>query len=713
MTQKTSPIELQVEGMTCTNCALTVRKYLENQKMEDVSVNFATGEVRFMNIPKADLTQLGKGIEMLGYKVVKDGAAPQEKKSRFALDTLEGKFWFCALFTLPLLLHMVLPFPWLHLPLVQILLSAPVYFLGLPFFGKSAFQSVRNGLPNMDVLIFTGAFSSLVYSLIGTIQFWGTPEVHQFLFFETGATIITLVLLGNLIEMKSVKKTTSSIHELTALLPSKATRIGKDAATGFETSDEVEVKLLQEGDIIFVRSGEKIPVDGIITVGKGSIDESMLTGESLPVFKIKNQEVYSGTILTDGAFRFKATAVGKASTLSHIIKMVKNAQASKPSIQKIGDRVSAVFVQVVIAISLITFLLSFFVLDISGADSLMRAVAVLVISCPCAMGLATPTAVMVGLGKAAKNGLLIKGGATVEELAKTQVAIFDKTGTLTTGAFEIGELKIYNGIEPEIKNIIYCMEEFSAHPIAQSVLKHTEWRNNTVVLYDMKEEKGLGLFANDAHGNSFALGSEQILTAAPPDETFDLYLTKDEVLVAAIRINDEVKPGADKAITYLKQQGIKTLLLSGDKESKCRQVAAQLGVDEVYARQSPKQKLDLIESLRKKYVVSMIGDGINDAPALSKANTGISLSGATDIARQSAQVILLGKNLDEVTKAHRIAKLTYTTIKQNLFWALAYNVVAIPLAALGFLSPMLGALSMAFSDVVVIGNSLRLGTKKI
>lgn len=704
---------MQVEGMTCTNCSLTVRKYLENQKMEDVSVNFATGEVRFTNTPSTDIGKLSNGIEMLGYKVVKEGSIPSHEKSRFALDTLEGKFWFCAVFTLPLLLHMVLPFEWLHLPMVQILLSVPVYAIGLPFFGKSAFQSVRNGLPNMDVLIFTGAFSSLVYSLIGTIEYWGTHEVHQYLFFETGATLITLVLLGNLIELKSVKRTTGSIHELTALLPSKATRIGKDAATGFETSDEIEINLIAEGDILFVRSGEKIPVDGFITAGKGSVDESMLTGESMPVFKTKNQQVFSGTILTDGAIRFKATAVGKNSTLSHIIEMVKNAQASKPSIQKIGDRVSAVFVQAVVIIALLTFIISCFVLDIKPADALMRSIAVLVISCPCAMGLATPTAVMVGLGKAAKNGLLIKGGATVEELAKTRVAIFDKTGTLTTGAFDIGELKIYNGTEPEIKNIIYRLEEFSAHPIAQSILKHTEWKNNSLTLYDVKEEKGLGLFANDVHGNSYAFGSMQLLITPPADETFDLYLTKNEVLVAALRVNDEIKPGADKAIAYLKQQGIKTILLSGDNERKCKQVAQQTGIDEVYSQQTPAQKLAFIEKQRSETIVAMIGDGINDAPALSKANIGISLAGATDIARQSAQVILLGKNLEEVVKAHRVAVLTYTTIKQNLFWALGYNVVAIPLAAAGFLSPILGALSMAFSDVVVIGNSLRLGTKKI
>ncbi|MBX7206631.1 MAG: cation-translocating P-type ATPase [Bacteroidia bacterium] len=713
MSHKSSHIEMQVDGMTCTNCSLTVRKYLENQKMDDVSVNFATGEVRFTNTPSADINTLSNGIEMLGYKVVKEGSIPSNEKSRFALDTLEGKFWFCALFTIPLLLHMILPFEWLHLPMVQILLSAPVYAIGLLFFGKSAFQSVRNRLPNMDVLIFTGAFSSLVYSLTGTMQFWGTHEVHQYLFFETGATIITLVLLGNLIELKSVKKTTGSIHELTALLPSKATRISKDPATGFETSDEIEIKLIAEGDILFVRSGEKIPVDGIVTVGKGSVDESMLTGESMPVFKTKNQPVVSGTILTDGAIRFKATAVGKNSTLSHIIEMVKNAQASKPSIQKIGDRVSAVFVQVVVIISLLTFFISCFALDVKPADALMRAIAVLVISCPCAMGLATPTAVMVGLGKAAKNGLLIKGGATVEELAKTQVAIFDKTGTLTTGSFEIGELKIYSGTEAEIKNIIYRLEEFSAHPIAQSIIKHTEWKNNALTLYDVKEEKGLGLFAADSHGNSYAFGSIQILMAPPADETFDLYLTKNEIPVAALRVNDEIKPGAGKAVAYLNQQGIKTILLSGDNERKCLQVAGQTGIDEVYSQQTPAQKLAFIERQRNENIVAMIGDGINDAPALSKANIGVSLAGATDIARQSAQVILLGKNLEEVIKAHRVAVLTYTTIKQNLFWALGYNVVAIPLAAAGFLSPMLGALSMAFSDVVVIGNSLRLGTKKI
>lgn len=706
-------IELEVQGMTCTNCALSVRKYLEKQDFSNVSVDFASGEVRFDTIHPIEISSVKKGIEQLGYQVVNVGGDQTPSSASHILFTLKGKLIFCSIFTFPLLLHMVVSWPLLHHPLFQLIISAPVYAIGLYFFGRSAIQSVRNGLPNMDVLIATGALAALVYSVWGVSMHWGTHDVHRYLFFETGATIITLVLLGNWIEHVAVQKTTSAVADLKALQPSHATRISKDE-NGYEISTEIPSAQVKKGDILFVRTGEHIPADGIIIMGKGVVDESAITGESVPVAKTKGSTLISGTILAEGVVRIESTADGEKSTLAHIIQLVKAAQAHQPHIQKLGDRVSAVFVQVVITLALLTFGISWGIWNTSVQEAMMRAIAVLVISCPCAMGLATPTAIMVGLGRGAKQGILVKGGDTIETLAQAKYIIFDKTGTLTTGAFEVSEIRPLNGMnETELKNLLYHLEQHSRHPIAQSIAAQHSWNQTPLSFAQVQEEKGLGLEAIDDTGHVIKAGSFAYLSDYFSDSSYDIYIIRNQTPIGCVRIHDSLKPGVAEAIKYFIQSGITPVLLSGDKQAKVEAVAKELGIIEYYAQVSPQEKNNKVSAYKAQGKTIMVGDGINDAIALAAADTGISLTGATAVAQQSAQVIIKGHDLSELVKAHRLATLTYSTIKQNLFWALAYNAVAIPVAAAGFLSPMVGALSMAFSDVIVIGNSLRLRMRKL
>jgi len=559
-------------------------------------------------------------------------------------------------------------------------------------------------VPNMDVLIFVGSSSAFIYSLIGTVQHLG----ENYLFYETCATIITLVLLGNVFEKRSVSQTTSAVKDLVKIQQVNATRV-----VNGET-EVISAKEVRPGDTLLVNTGDKIPVDGEVLSGEASVDESMLTGESIPVEKGKYDKVIGGTIVQHGNIRMMATKVGSNTVLSQIIELMKKAQSAKPPVQKLGDKVAAVFVPAVIGIALITFLLAYYAFDIAFQKALMNAIAVLVISCPCAMGLATPTAVMVGLGRAAKNGILIKGGDTVEAVANTKYVVFDKTGTLTTGKFSIKDIKSEIEDIELVHGIILAIEERSNHPIAKSLVEGLKpLPSKKLILKSATEEKGLGMRAEDVDDNKYFLG-----TALRPDKTaagagFNLFLYQNQKLLAQIAIEDDIKSDAARLITSLKEIGIVPVLLSGDRQSKCEQVAKAIGIEKIYAEQLPEQKLAVIDLFKKKGKTIMIGDGINDAPALTHADVGISMNDASQVAIQSASVVLLNTDLQSVIKFLQISRHTLLTIKQNLFWAFAYNIIAIPVAAMGFLNPMVGALTMAFSDVVVIGNSLRLKIKRV
>lgn len=690
-------VELNVTGMHCNNCAMSVHRLLEKKGLRDIMVDFASEEVKFSTDDDNMVTAVIKDIESLGYKVIDDPALHVEP----FFQRLETKLIFCAILTAPLLLHMVLPWHFLHNPYVQLGLCLPVFIVGCWHFGKSAISSLKGGIPNMDVLIFVGSTSAFIYSLIGTIENMG----ERYQFYETCSTIITLVLLGNLFEKRSVTQTTSAVKDLIKIQQVNANRV---------VDGEIEVisaRDVRPGDTLVVNLGDKIPVDGEVLSGDASIDESMLTGESMPVEKTKYDKVIGGTVLVNGNIRMIATKVGSNTVLSQIIELMKKAQGAKPPVQKLGDRVAAVFVPAVIFIALLTFGLTYWIGQAGLQHAIMNAIAVLVISCPCAMGLATPTAVMVGLGRAAKNGIMIKGGDTIEAVTKTQYLIFDKTGTLTTGKFVIKAIQAEDGADIQYVNgLITAIEERSNHPIARSLVEGLKsMPKQKVILKSAKEEKGLGMRAEDTDGNSYFLGGIKDIDT----DHFNIALYKNQKLLAQIAIDDEVRPGAVELVASLKKMGIKPVLLSGDSKARCQSVAAAVGIEKVHAEKLPDEKLNVVENYNKKGQTIMVGDGVNDAPALTTAGVGISLNDASQVAIQSARVILLNTDLQSVLTFLQISKHTLKTIKQNLFWAFAYNVVAIPVAAMGFLNPMVGAFTMAFSDVVVIGNSLRLRKKRL
>ncbi|MBL0102729.1 MAG: cation-translocating P-type ATPase [Bacteroidetes bacterium] len=703
---------LNVEGMDCANCAMTITRTLQKSGYKEVNVNFATGEVLFDIVESVAVTKAVGAIEQLGYHVTarsdaQQGSIPNDQPSHSQM--MEWKFLFSLVFTIPLLAHMFLPFPILHQAWFQLAICSPVMALGVWHFGKSAFYSIRAGVPNMDVLIIIGSSSAFIYS---SMQMYA-GDAHPILFFETAATIITLVLMGNLIEHRSVKQTTTSIGELSKLQVKKAKKIITDGST--ETIVEINTDELVKDDLVQINSGDRVPADGIILSGTVLIDESMITGESLPVTKTNGDAVTGGTLLEDGTARVTILKNTKDSALSKIIELVKMAQHDKPAIQRLGDRISAIFVPVVVSISILTFFVSHFGFDIPTYKAVLNSIAVLVISCPCAMGLATPTAVMAGIGRAAKNGILIRGGSTLEQLASVKTIVFDKTGTLTTGHFKIKAIQIIDGNEDEIKRILYSAEIHSSHPIAKSICKELRsFESQKIVWKDVHEDKGIGINVTANDGTLYSIGSFQMVRHFYTDHSHSIYVLRNNKLIATVDLQDEIKPGTQEMISTLKKAGMNVVMVSGDRKANAEHIAAICGIDTVFSEQLPSQKSAILQKLSSEKPTAMIGDGINDAPALAMATVRISISNATDVAIQSSQVILLDRNdLTVLLKAIQISKLTYSTIKQNLFWAFCYNVIAIPIAAAGYLNPMIGALSMAFSDVIVIGNSLRLKTRRI
>lgn len=707
MSENSKERQIIVEGMTCTNCALSVTKKLEKLGLNSVNTDFISGEVRFSG--DLEFEEIKSELKKIGYDALTEKTEEESGK----ISGIEKKFIFSLIFTLPLLAHMFLGHDSiLNSALVQFFLCLPVYLLGAIHFGKSGWGSLRSGIANMDVLIFIGSTAAFVYSIWGSLSYWGTHEVHNYLFFETAATIITLVFLGNVLEHRSVSRTTTAIRELSSLQKVNAKKI-INTEKG-ESIVEIQSEYIQKDDILQVNSGDRIPVDGIVISGNGYADESMITGESRSILKSMGQNVIGGTILLEGTIRISATKIGKDSTLSKIITLVKQAQTQKPQLQKLSDKVSAIFVPAVVAISMLTFVLSYFVFDISIQQALMQSIAVLVISCPCAMGLATPTAVVSGVGRAAKNGIMIKGGDTLERFSKIKQIVFDKTGTLTTGEFEIKSIRIVSDDSKEfIESVLFSIEKNSSHPLAKSIVKSLQQRSGSIELFQINEIKGKGIQAIDSDNTRWAVGSSRMYSAVSEAGLHEIVIWKNEKPIAYVGLKDEIKPGAKAMISQLKNHGIEPILLSGDKNENCKTVAEELGILQWYGEQLPEEKLEKMKALNKEKFTAMVGDGINDAPALSASYLGISPSLATDVAINAAQVVLLTPNIQAISDAYLISKHTMLTIKQNLFWAFFYNVIAIPIAAIGWLNPMIGSLSMAFSDVIVVGNSIRLQKKKL
>lgn len=714
MATETEIIQWKVEGMDCTTCALNIHKYLDKKGMQNVKVNFATGDVSFDLKGNIETSQIAKGIEDLGYKVANPELSSAVEKKPF-LSTHLQRFWVCLPFTAILLLTH-LPglhnyMHWVMNPWVQLALATPVYLVGMSFFGKSAIKSLRNGMPNMNVLVALGSTAAFFYSLYGTL----TGQAENFMFYETAASIITLVFFGNYLEDASIQSTQKELNKLVKSQKVMANMIAFDDKYQ-EQIFPVENTQLRVGDLILIKSGEQVPIDCKILWGEAHVNEAIVTGESSPVHKQAKDKLIGGSIIDNGTIKAQVTAVGNDTVLSGIINLVKQAQGEKPPVQQLADKISGIFIPVVLGIAAITLIGNWIILS-EFKPALLRSIAVLVIACPCAMGLATPAAIAVGLGRAARNGILFRNATSLEAFKNITQVVFDKTGTLTTGKFTVSNWQsaVGNGQllnDEEFKRLVYSLEKYSNHPIARSFTE--DWKiKNEIQWKKIEEIKGLGMKAEDKEGNMYMAASYKAAKDLTDEANHNVYIIKNNQLLGWIDVKDEIREEAKTVVDYLHTKGIKTILLSGDHYAKAKELADDLHIKEVIAEQTPEQKLQKITELNAQTPTAMVGDGINDAPALAKATVGISMSEASQIAVQSADVVLMNHGLKNLPMALGLGKHTYITIKENLFWAFAYNIVAIPVAAFGLLSPTLGALVMGLSDVVLAINSGRLFVKKV
>ena len=692
---------LKVEGMTCNHCASTVLGIIKLEGGGDIHVDYLMGEANFdlKNAQKMD--KILKRLESAGYKSNAEGS---ENQSQGSLSDIEKKFLFTLPFSLTLFSHMFAPHDWLINNIwVQFFLCLPVFMMGLYHFGRSTFESIKSGHINMDILILIGSSSAFFYSIYGAITHYGSAEVHDFLFFETTSTIITLVLLGYVIEHKAVQRTTTILRDLYKTQPEKAKKLVQNGLN--QDLEVVNASSLVEDDIILVNTGDRIPADGMIIHGTLTLDEAMLTGESEHLQKEKGQEVFSGSLIVEGNGTLKVTKTGKESTIGKIIELVKQSRYDKPSVQKLADKISSIFVPTILILSSLTFIINYTLVDTSMSDAILRSIAVLVIACPCAMGLATPTAVSVGLGLAAKLGIIVKKASVFEEVNAIKTIVFDKTGTLTSGDLQISMNDLEDGYDQEVVwGIIKSLELRSNHPIAHRFLSLTDHISETP-LENIEEVKGRGLKARYNNMNA-QFGSAEFTGVSNNDA--DLFLTLDDKLITSFNVTDELKPDASETINFFTKKNLNTTILSGDSHKKTASIAQLLNISDFKGGQLPEDKLAELKHLKERTKVAMVGDGVNDSPALALADVGISIGNSNALAVDSAKVVIVGNKLELLQHLFKISDKVVLTIKQNLFWAFAYNLVAIPLAAAGYLDPMLAALSMAFSDVIVIGNSLRL-----
>ncbi|HFI0303090.1 TPA: heavy metal translocating P-type ATPase [Streptococcus suis] len=740
-----------IEGMTCASCAMTVEKALGKLAgMEEVAVNLATEKATMTyDKDRLDAAAILSAVEQAGYKAV----LPQTNSPVTAVDSKEqhqsdlwSRFIWSTVFTLPVLYIAMgpmlpgggLPLPaFLHQPLtfalVQLFLTLPVMYIGRAFYQKG-FKTLFAGHPNMDSLIAVGTSAALVQGLIMTVLIArGQADLshgHPELYFESAAVILTLITLGKHMEALSKGWTSDAIKKLMNLAP-KTARLIRD---GQEIT--LPLEQVQVGDVLQVRPGEQIPVDGKVLQGQSTVDESMLTGESLPVKKAVGDSVVGATLNQHGAFQMQATKVGADTTLAQIIRLVEEAQGSKAPIAQLADRVSAVFVPIVMVLALLSGLAWWTLGQEPWIFSLSITISVLVIACPCALGLATPTAIMVGTGKGAENGLLFKSGQAVEVLQKVDTIVFDKTGTITQGKPQVTDMTVFSSAtEEEVLQLAASAEQYSEHPLAQALLKSAEDAGLSLLpSQDFQALSGRGLSVKIAE-QTILLGNEKLMkesgialgSAIATAETYanqaktPVYLAADGHLLVVIAIADQVKPSSHAAIQALHQMGLEVVMLTGDNEKTAQAIADQVGIDTVISQVLPEDKANQVKALQAQgKQVAMVGDGINDAPALAQAEVGIAIGSGTDVAIESADLVLMHSDLMDVPKAVRLSQLTMKTIKQNLFWAFAYNVIGIPIA-MGLLhlfggpllNPMLAGAAMALSSVSVLLNALRLRTRKL
>jgi Cu+-exporting ATPase len=716
-----------VGGMTCSACSGRVEKALNRLPgVLEANVNIALERADIRTIAGVvSIDRLAKTVREAGYEPQITGttelqadADRQHREREEAKLAREKRILLISIaLSAPLVLHMVLKFmgfEFVHLPVVEVLLATPVQFIIGARFYKAAFNALRARAANMDVLVVMGTTAAYTYSwyLIATLG----QEAAGKLYFEASAVIITLVLLGKFMEARAKRGTTAAIRQLMDLRPETA-RVKQADGSDIQLS----IGEVVAGNIIIVKPGERIPVDGEVVAGYSEVDEALITGESLPVSKTIGDPMTGGAINGTGLLEIRATNVGEDSTLARIIHLVENAQAGKAPVQRLVDRISAIFVPVVVVISCLTFT-AWYMIGGVFEPALIAAVSVLVIACPCALGLATPTAIMTGTGAAARSGILIKDVESLERAHRLNAIIFDKTGTLTEGKPAIAHIHAFTGTEQDVLHAAAAVQQGSEHPLARAMLDRAEELEISLPeVTEFQSHTGLGVSAT-IEGQAVICGNPEMLRESgidplEPERAHELEAQANTVVwvavsgqvIGLIAIADLLRPEAIDAVESLRRLGAHTLMLSGDAERVAAHVGSKVGVDESRGQVKPDQKAQAVKELQTQgYVVGMIGDGINDAPALAAADVGIAMGTGTDIAMETAGITLMRPDPRLVAAAISASRATFRKIKQNLFWAFVYNVVGIPLAAAGILTPTMAGAAMALSSVSVVSNSLLL-----
>ncbi|MFC2136063.1 heavy metal translocating P-type ATPase [Bacteroidota bacterium] len=716
-------VVFDIIGMHCASCSTLINRALNKvDGVKEANVNLSTNKATVLfDSDKLSVNDLISTVKKKGYGAKEQIGEVDYTKAALNQESdlmiLKSKLLVSLFFAIPTFIlgmfFMQNPVPYQEY--IMWILASPIqFFIAWPMY-RSSWSALKGFSANMDTLIVMGTSAAYFYSVYAVVFNAG----HHY--FEASAVLITIVLFGRYLEAKAKGKTSDAIKKLIGLKPKTAIviRNGKE--------ERVPVDEVAEGDIILVKPGEKIPVDGIIVDGYTSIDESMVTGESIPVEKTKCDSVIGATINKHGSFTFKATKVGANTTLAQIIKLVEDAQGSKAPIQRFADNVAAYFVPAVLVIAILTFVSWYFVVGSEFRTSLIASVAVLVIACPCALGLATPTAIMVGTGKGAEKGVLIKGGEALETAHKIKYVVFDKTGTITKGEPEVTDIIPFgkNISENDLLVLAASIEKGSEHPLAESIVKKAE-NKSLMKVSKFKAIPGHGVEATIGSKDYYFGNSKLMKKNNLPIEGYSVKISELEnhgktvmslgvkgEIIGLIAVADTIKKTSVEAVNQLKRMGVKVYMITGDNERTAKAIASEAGINNVFAEVLPEDKAEYVKNLQKKGKVAMVGDGINDSPALAQADIGIAMGSGTDVAMETGDIVLMKDDLLDVPRAIKLSKMTMSKIRQNMFWALIYNTVGIPFAALGLLNPMIAGAAMAMSSVSVVSNSLLLKAKKL